>query len=162
MTTDAPDTPGTFHFRTAHQAELPQLATLRWRWVQVPGDEGLVPDTSYIDEALRWYRRHEASHVPFVAVTVGGLVVGMAWLAVTDRVPAPGRADRRSGDLQSCYVLPEFRGQGIAQAIVRMLLAHAWDMGLEHVTVHASPRSVPVYERSGFTHVDQLLWVAAP
>jgi GNAT superfamily N-acetyltransferase len=162
MTTDAPATPETYETRRARPVELPQLAALRWRWVQAAGDEDLTPDAGYVADALRWYRDHEGSHIPFVAVTEDGQVAGMAWLAVTDRVPAPGRLDRRSGDLQSCYVLPSHRGRGVARAIVRTLLAHAWDMGLEHVTVHASPRSVPMYERAGFRQVDELLWLAAP
>ncbi|MDN5726992.1 MAG: GNAT family N-acetyltransferase [Propionibacteriales bacterium] len=109
--------------------------------------------------AIAWAREHRDSHIPIVAVA-GRTVVGMAWLAITARVPAPFSEARLSGDLQSCFVLPNHRGQGIGRRLAETVLAETRRHGLEHVTVHASPQSVPVYERSGFSHQRELLWAA--
>jgi GNAT superfamily N-acetyltransferase len=83
----------------------------------------------------------------------------MAWLALTTRVPTASRIDRCSGDLQSCFVVPEHRGLGIGGALVQAVLATARSHGAEHVTVHASPKSVNLYQRNGFCANGQLLWI---
>ncbi|MEU5722929.1 GNAT family N-acetyltransferase [Micromonospora sp. NPDC047738] len=83
--------------------------------------------------------------------------VGMAWLMVADRVPTPARRHRRSGDVQSVYVVPELRDSGIGAALLEAVLAEAGGLALEHVTVHASDRAVRFYERLGFQHDERLL-----
>lgn len=84
--------------------------------------------------------------------------MGMAWLAIQARVPSPRAIERRSGDLQRCYVVPEARGRGIGRALADAVLAAARERGLEHVTVHASERSIPVYERAGLRPNHRSLW----
>lgn len=135
--------------RVATDAELESVARLRWRWVRESGDGPLPERDAYAAEAAAWARAHADSHVPLVAVA-GDEVVGMAWLAIQARVPTPLALERRSGDLQSCYVVPEHRGAGLGRRLAEAVLAEARRRGLEHVTVHASPDSIPVYERAGF------------
>ncbi len=89
------------------------------------------------------------THLPFVA-EVDDDVVGMAWLAVVERVPSPERRRRHSGDVQSVYVLPQLRDRGIGGALLEAVLAEAGRLRLEHVTVHSSDRAVPLYQRGGF------------
>lgn len=43
-----------------------------------------------------------------------------------------------------------FRGQGLATALLRQLLAGAKDMGLERVMLNATESGRPIYERLGF------------
>lgn len=108
-----------------------------------------------------WWDAHRASHVPFVA-TVGDEPVGMVWLALLDRVPRPGGWDRCCGDLQTLYVVPEHRGQGLGAALVDAAASYAWERGAERVTVHAGTRSVPLYRRAGFGPSPVLLHRARP
>lgn len=76
----------------------------------------------------------------------------MAWLMVADRPPVPGRPARRSGDVQSVYVVPELRDGGIGAALLDAVLRRAVELDLEHVTVHSTERAVPFYQRAGFRH----------
>jgi GNAT superfamily N-acetyltransferase len=82
----------------------------------------------------------------------------MAWLALTPRVATTRSADRWSGDLQSCYVVPAERGRGLGGRLVKAVLATAEQRGAEHVTVHTSAGSVAMYERNGFRPNSRLLW----
>ena len=143
--------------REAGDAELEALAALRWRWVRESSDEPLPERTAYVADAAAWARAHSATHIPFAAVAAGE-VLGMAWLAIQARVPSPRALERSSGDLQSCYVVPDARGRGIGTRLADAVLARARDLGLEHVTVHASPRSIAVYERAGFRANPRSLW----
>lgn len=144
--------------RVAEPDELAEVVALRLAWTRERGSD--IPDAAaYVARATEWARAHRETHVAHVAV-VDGAIVGMAWLALTPRVPSVGRIDRLSGDLQACYVLPAFRGGGIGGALVDAVLVTATERGAEHVTVHASERSVELYARHGFRHSRRLLWAA--
>lgn len=133
------------------------MGELRWRW---PTEEQGYTGTdraAFVESFAAWVVDHMATHIPFVA-EVDGAVVGMAWLMLADRVPAPTRRHRRTGDVQAVFVAPEQRDSGVGAVLLEALLAEARELGLEHVTVHSSERAVRFYERQGFTHDRQWLW----
>jgi GNAT superfamily N-acetyltransferase len=143
--------------RRAADAELEATVRLRWLWTiergRPAGDE-----SDYVTAAAAWARSHGGTHLPHVAVHPRDGVIGMAWLALTPRVPTVDGCDRWSGDLQSCYVMPEHRNRGIGGDLVGAILATAAEHGVEHVTVHTSPDSVQMYARNGFRANGRLLW----
>lgn len=61
------------------------------------------------------------------------------------------------GDVQSVYVLPEYRDAGVGSTLIAAVLRYADDVRLEHVTVHANDRALPLYKRAGFTADGELL-----
>jgi GNAT superfamily N-acetyltransferase len=92
-----------------------------------------------------------------MVVVRDGVIIGMAWLAVVQRVPSPRALRRASGDLQCVYVIPGERDGGVGGRLVEAVLARAQDLGLERVTVHSSPRAIPAYARRGFASSPRLL-----
>lgn len=143
--------------RIAHDDELEATVALRWRWTAERGDDVAMDERAFVTEAAAWARAHASTHIPHVAIA-DGEVVGMAWLALTPRVATVHSRDRVSGDLQSCYVVPTLRGQGIGGRLVHAVLATATERGAEHVTVHTSAESPAMYERNGFRPSARLLW----
>jgi GNAT superfamily N-acetyltransferase len=135
--------------RRGTAADAAVLARLRWRWRTEERGETAADAAGFQEYFAAWVVDHLASHLPFV-VEADGQVCGMAWLNLCVRVPSPGRAERRTGDVQSVYVVPELRNTGVGAALVGAVLGEARDRGLEHVTVHSSDRAVPFYLRSGF------------
>jgi len=146
-----------FEVRRARDDELERVVRLRWLWTlergQDPGDE-----QRYVRDASAWAREHSQTHLPHVAIGPDGAVLGMAWLALTPRVATITSLHRVSGDLQSCYVLPEARRAGVGSALVAAVLATARELGAEHVTVHATDDGARLYERGGFRVDPLLLW----
>lgn len=148
--------------RKATAADAPALGELRWRWVtEEKGYKGT--DRAHFGETFTaWVVEHMATHIPFVAEE-SGEVVGMAWLMLAGRVPAPTRRHRRTGDVQAVYVVPELRDSGLGGDLLEALLAEARELGLEYVTVHSSQRAVHFYERRGFEHDPAWLrWLPSP
>jgi GNAT superfamily N-acetyltransferase len=144
--------------RVAGRDDAGHLAGLLAGFAERDEQEGaaLAPDL------LRWWAAHD-SHLAFLAVLPSGDAVGMAWLAITARVPRPGGAARLCGDVQSVYVVPAHRSAGVGTALLRAVVQHAENIGLEHVTVHANERAASLYQRAGFTSSpDLLLWSARP
>ena len=142
--------------RIARTTDAGSLAELL---LQFAGEDGTTTDRQrFPTDLLRWWETHRESHLPFLALHPSGAPTGMAWLALTTRVPRPGATSRRSGDVQSLYVVPEHRSAGVGTVLVR----HAESLGVEHVTVHGNERSRRLYGRAGFLPSgDLLVWTAA-
>ena len=142
--------------RAARPAELEVVAELRWRWV---AERDGLPEAGrdvFVREFAAWARENAATHRCLVLVC-DGRVRGMAFLAITPRVPTPAAPSRASGDLQSVYVVPEARDGGLGGQLIDGVLRLAGELGLERVTVHSTPRAVPAYERRGFAVAPELL-----
>jgi len=139
----------------AGQAVVAELARLLWLNA-APSQRAEQPVEEFAADLASWWIDND-SHFAFVARLDESELVGMAWLAIVARVPRPGATTRRSADIQSVYVVPEFRGQGVGSALVQAAADHALELGAGHVTVHSGRKAVPVYERLGFTSSRQLL-----
>jgi GNAT superfamily N-acetyltransferase len=112
---------------------------------------------AFAAELAQWWAAHQHSHVAFVARLVRPEIVGMAWVALVPRVPRPGATSRLSADIQSVFVMPTERGQGIGSALVEAASEHGTHLGSIRVTVHSGRKAVPVYERLGFVSSRRLL-----
>ena len=141
-------------FRAAMRADHRALGRLRCEWAGAPEEE------EFLQAFEEWLLAHAATHQPFVALD-GDEPVGMATLALLSRVPDVGQLSRLSADLQSVYVRPAHRGRGIGQGLVLAVLRHAWELGVERVTVSSSGKAVTLYERAGFVSSRRLLEIRA-
>ena len=141
--------------READAGDGVALAQLRWAWRVEDGRTTGADEQRFVEGFASWW----AGSKGYVAVVaeVGSAVVGMGFLAVVGRVPEPGALHRCHGDLQSVYVEPSHRNQGIGEEIVRYLVERASALGCVRVTVHSSGRAVPLYQRLGLEHSDRLL-----
>lgn len=129
--------------------DAPALARLRWRWETESYDFAGKDRAVFLEYFTSWMVDHLSTHLPFI-VEVDGQLAGMAWLMLANRVPNPRRLDRRMGDVQSVYVVPELRNSGAGGALMAAIIEEARNRELEQLTVHAAERALPFYQRSGF------------
>ncbi len=142
--------------RPARPAELAAVAALRWEWLVENGSEDLGEPDDFVRHFVAWAGENAHTHRCTVVVR-DDRVIGMAWLAVVQRVPTPRAPRRASGDLQCVYVVPGARDGGLGGRLVQAVLDGARELGLERVTVHSSPRAIPAYARNGFRESSRLL-----
>ncbi len=140
----------------ANADDVPDLARLLWLDTRKEEPAQQSVDV-FAAELAQWWALHQDSHLAFVARLRRPEIVGMAWVALLPRVPRPGATNRFSADVQSVFVKPEQRGQGIGSALVEAASGHAAHLGSLRVTVHSGRMAVPVYERLGFESSRQLL-----
>jgi GNAT superfamily N-acetyltransferase len=72
-------------------------------------------------------------------------------LAIFERMPRPGRDAGTWGYLANAFVLAPYRNQGIGALLLAALVADADDHGYVRVVLRPSERSIPFYQRAGFT-----------
>ncbi|MEV0457711.1 GNAT family N-acetyltransferase [Catellatospora methionotrophica] len=144
--------------RRVTPAEFRAAAVLRWRSEYEREADPPPPSEDYVSRFAQWAAEHADTHHCMIAVR-GDSVLGAAWLALTPRVPIPPAFDRRSGDVQSVYVLPAERGRGLGDRLVGAVLKLAAELGVGRVTVHSGSRAVEVYRRRGFASSPHLLQV---
>ena len=142
--------------RRAGAADSAALAQLRWLWrTSERGEVGLTP-AAFEAAFTGWWSARQSSHVAYIAEH-GGDPVGMAWLAVFDRIPQPRDLGRQAGNVQSVFVLEELRNQGIGSALVEAVIAEARTRGVGYLIVHPSERASRLYERLGFAETNRLI-----
>ncbi len=89
------------------------------------------------------------SHLAFLA-RLHAEAVGMAWLAILDRTPSPAKLVRLGGHVQSVYVMPGHRRQGIGSALVHHVIDVSHERDLAWLLVHPSVSSISFYRALGF------------
>jgi len=140
--------------RLAAPQDAPALAALRRAWTAE--QHGPVDDPGFEARFLDWYERESARRFSWLA-ELGGELVGMVNMAVFDRMPQPGREPGSWGYLANAFVLADYRNQGIGSLLLGALLDHADSHGYVRVVLSPSERSVPFYQRAGFTQGTELM-----
>ena len=140
--------------RTAEERDIDDVAALRRVWAP-PADPD-QPAAEFAAFLSDWMTAHRDDILCKIAV-LDGRLIGMAWLALYERVPNPDDRNRRTGDLQSVFVLPEHRGRGIGTQLVSAVCRAADELGIRSVTVWSSAAASALYSRLGFARRDLLL-----
>jgi GNAT superfamily N-acetyltransferase len=143
-------------YARASDDDLGELVSLRYRWrVEEAGERGDGIDQ--FEATFRaWYETHRATHAGYLAVAEGD-AIGCAWLYTIDRVPGPERFIRRAGMLQSVYVVPSHRNQGVGDGLIRHIIDDAKERELDYLMVHPSSASFSFYRRLGFAESNRVL-----
>lgn len=149
--------PELFDVQSASIADIDALADLQWRW-RIDEWHGVpMYDRIEFRDALRnWWEFHVETHHAFVARS-NDEFVGMAWLAVIERIPTPAQFHRLGGHVQSVFVIPNLRGRGIGSALMRRLIDRANELGLGWLLVHPSEHSFKFYRTHDFVPTGRFL-----
>jgi GNAT superfamily N-acetyltransferase len=139
--------------REATQADLPELARLRWDFRREHGD--VAPGISFegFGERFEPFARAalEDGRWWVLVAEREGRLVGTVWFQLVPKVPAPSSRGEYIGYLTNAYVEAEDRNRGVGAALVERALDFARDAAVEQVITWPTERSVPFYERAGFS-----------
>ncbi|WP_221090214.1 GNAT family N-acetyltransferase [Deinococcus aquaedulcis] len=137
--------------RQAGPDDAPVLAAQRAQMFVDMGD--LTADAAQAQLGLwtDWLRGALASgdYVGWVAEQAGQ-PLGGAGLMFHPKPPTAEDPTTLRAYVLNVYVAPQGRRQGVAEALMRAVLAEVQGRGLRTVTLHASAQGRPIYERLGF------------
>lgn len=132
--------------------DIAELAALRSTWH--PGDTDEVHEFS--DVFQTWVDKETDGRVFWIARR-DGRPIGMVNLVLFDRMPVPGRPSGGWGYLSNMFVVGPERNRGVGEQLVAALVEYGDQLGLERIVLKPSVRSVPFYQRNGFSPAHELL-----
>ncbi|WP_322411017.1 GNAT family N-acetyltransferase [Microbacterium invictum] len=153
---DARGVATSLRIRIADPHDAIQLAILKESWsnLDCPATEAELAE--FAEELRRWMQERNDA-VTCAVAELDGILIGMAWLVVFERVPDIYDTRRLTGDIQSVFVQQGHRSRGIGKQLVRALTATADALGIPQITVSANAPSAPMYEALGFRETPLLL-----
>jgi ribosomal protein S18 acetylase RimI-like enzyme len=105
-----------------------------------------------IDAFRDWLRPRLAdkSYFGWIIERDGRAIAGLGMMIV-DWPPHPAHPTQdRRGYVLNMYVDPDYWHSGVGKRLMDMARNEAAALGLDYITLHATPRSQPIYEASGW------------
>ena len=154
---------------TIRRAEVSDAAVLARHRAEMFRDMGEVPDELYpaLASASRaWFERAvpAGEYVAWLASPAGSdEVVAGAGVHLRAVIPRP-RAGREvemgpQGLIVNVFTERPWRRRGLAERLMRELLAWARENGVVSLVLHASAEGRPLYERLGFEQTNEMKYV---
>ena len=113
-----------------------------------------------LEEGTRRYLTRMVPHPELFAgwvVEIAGAPIATGGLVFFDRPPTAKNLNGREGYVFNMYTRPEWRGRGIATALLKTICAYAHANGAARVWLRATEAGRPVYARFGFTENPELM-----
>ncbi len=138
--------------RRAATTDIDALTQMRLDYLRDMGAAGAEHQAPALMGATRAYFARALLTDAFVAFVAEheGQIVATSGLVIFERPPYGGRLPVRVTYVLNMYVLPDWRGQGIASALLAELIAFARGTGVNCLRLHATADGRNLYERHGF------------
>lgn len=117
------------------------------------GGSGHLPS---FEDATRRYFQETLGTGEFLAwlAEADGAIVGTSGLVFFRRAPTPRNLLGRDAYVLNMYTTPEWRGRGVASALLAELIAYVRTTGVCTIRLHAEKGARPIYSRAGFVARD--------
>jgi GNAT superfamily N-acetyltransferase len=158
-----------YHIRPCNREDAATVARHRTEMFremgEVPTDELarelLDKSTPVLAAALA-----DGTYVGWFAIEHGGKVIAGAGAHIKPQLPRISHDQMRVEVtpvplVVNVYTEPECRGQGVARALMRVLMEWARANGSDRVVLHASEAGRPLYTSLGFSPTNEMRWFPA-
>ena len=133
--------------RLARREDLESLGNLRWQFDHEGQEDG---DPKARPQFIADFVESQDDGLFHWLAEVNGEPVAVMSIRKVKKVAKLGALDRCWGYLTNCYVLPDYRNQGIGAELLSAVSKWAKNEQLELLIVWPSERSFAFYERGGF------------
>jgi GNAT superfamily N-acetyltransferase len=159
-----------FDIRRAVLADAPCIARHR---VSMFTDMGQVPSERLASELLSESTTaihaalDDGSYAGWLATSADGAVIGGAGVHIKPQLPriTPDGLRVASDPVPlavNVYTEPQWRGHGVARALMRAVMQWAMESGHDRVVLHASDQGRKLYESLGFAATNERRWHPKP
>jgi ribosomal protein S18 acetylase RimI-like enzyme len=147
----------TLCLRPAQTQELPIVAQF---WLQMFEEVGKHREADFAadwrERFVEYFSRRIAEdEVCYSLALDGERIVGTAGAMLADGYPSAVHGIR-TGYIFGVFVLPEYRGRGLATQLTESSIAFLRTRGIRRIRLHASPFGRPIYERLDFVPTNEM------
>jgi GNAT superfamily N-acetyltransferase len=153
---DSAARPSTVQIREARTHELDTAADF---WGRMYHELELGPPLQgdWQRRAVAYFeRRQAAGELAYFVADSAGEIVGTAGALLRDGFPAEFN-DSKRGYIYGVYVVPAWRGKGIAARLTWATIDWLRARGCSQIRLHASHKAQPMYERFGFVNSNEMV-----
>ena len=138
-------------YKIATNDDIELLMSSRLEMLKVVND--LPADYVYTDEIVNESRDYflNGDQVTVLALD-GDVVAGCASMSFMRIMPTFSHPTGKRAHLMNVYTRSEYRRQGIARKMVKMLIDETWKRGATEISLDATKMGRPLYESLGFTN----------
>lgn len=142
----------TYHIRQAAVSDLETLVSLRMALLRESGLAAHDEHGLALAQATREYfeRAIPTGQFRVWIAEAGGQIVASSGLVFCERPPLVDNLSGIEAYVMNMYTLPEWRGRGIATALIAEMVRFAQQIGARRVFLHATPVGEPIYQKIGF------------
>lgn len=154
---------------TIRRCTRDDAATIAHHRVEMFRDMGDVPTAELASELREKSTRAltallaDGGYVGWFAVDGNSNVIAGAGIHIKPQLPRISHDHVRVDDCAvplavNVYTEPQWRGQGVARALMHVLMQWATEQGTDRVVLHASDAGRPLYESLGFHGTNEMRW----
>ena len=138
-------------FDRATEDDIPQLIRLRLAYVEDDFGPLSENEKSCMEKQLPDYFRRKLGKDLFAFVARDGeKIVSAAFLLIIEMPANPNVPNGFCGELLNVFTRGEYRGKGLATALIKNLIAFAKEKGLCRLDLSATDAGYGLYEKLGF------------
>ena len=131
---------------------------MEWRVEVIREVFAVDPRPRLIDANRDYYMRQVSCGDHFaLEARVGDAGVGCGAVCLSRELPSPDNPDGLCAYLMNIYVRPQWRGRGIASAIVARLVEEARARGCDKIYLETTPEARAMYARLGFQPLPDIM-----
>lgn len=140
-------------YRRAHRSDLDLFAAHRMDFVssirKISDIEGFRAKTKqYIEEHI-----DKDDLLIWIAVDEGKIAAS-CMACIYQTAPLPSCPNGKKAELLNVYTLAEYRKQGHAEKLLRMLIQALKERGVEKILLDSTDMGLPLYQKLGFVQLE--------
>ncbi len=146
-------------YRKALPEDIPILAQMRLAMLCESADYPEAFRRALHDNTCAYLARglEDRSLCTWLALRRDGLIAAMGSAAYYTLPPNDWCPGGRTAYISNLYTLPDYRRQGVASSLLRLLLDEAKENGCERILLDASDMGRPLYRKFGFKDSDSAM-----
>jgi GNAT superfamily N-acetyltransferase len=138
--------------RMATSDDIEVLTDLRVAMFEEIGDITDEKQAEAFREATYRYLSEALPQGKFLAWVAeeDGQIVGTSGLIFFEQAPTPANLVGNEGYVLNMYTVPQWRGRGIARALLEEIIRYVKNTGIPQLWLYATEEGRPLYEKMGF------------
>ena len=144
-------------YRLATAKDTARLAELFWEQIEEEKPLNNDEKNNFIHDCSTHINERLNKDLFCWVADDNGRIIAHINVIIACKIPRPGKIIRKWGRLSTVRTIPEYRNKKIGSELMEKVKSWSLEQKLDELFVCPSERSVPFYERAGFTSENDVM-----